>query len=113
MNDYKHLSFASSLCGNCTEVCAVKINLHELLLDNRAQSVEEGFTTFTERMAWKLWKTASLKRSMMNMGTGSFKNKVVNGLFKDWKKHRGELNFSPKTFNEMWKENLHQKGKDK
>ncbi len=111
MDDYKHLSFASSLCGNCTEVCAVKINLHELLLDNRAQSVEEGFTTFTERMAWKLWKTASLNRSMMNMGTGSFKNKVVNGLFKDWKKHRGELNFSPKTFNEMWKENLNQKGK--
>ena len=32
MEDFKHLSFASSLCGNCTEVCAVKINLHELLL---------------------------------------------------------------------------------
>ncbi|WP_315818396.1 LutB/LldF family L-lactate oxidation iron-sulfur protein [Paraflavitalea speifideaquila] len=30
MNDWKHLSYASSLCGNCTEVCAVKINLHEL-----------------------------------------------------------------------------------
>ena len=104
MEDFKHLSFASSLCGNCTEVCAVKINLHELLLDNRAQSVEEGLTTFTERMAWKVWKTASLKRSMMNMGSGTMKNKIVNGLFKDWKRHRGELNFSPKTFNEMWKE---------
>lgn len=32
MNEYKHLSFASSLCGSCTEVCPVKINLHELLL---------------------------------------------------------------------------------
>jgi L-lactate dehydrogenase complex protein LldF len=30
MEDFKHLSYASSLCGNCTEVCAVKINLHEL-----------------------------------------------------------------------------------
>ena len=29
MEDFKHLSYASSLCGNCTEVCAVKINLHE------------------------------------------------------------------------------------
>jgi L-lactate dehydrogenase complex protein LldF len=104
MEDYKHLSFASSLCGNCTEVCAVKINLHELLLDNRAQSVEEGRTTFTERMAWKVWKMASLRRGMMNMGNGSLKNKVVNGIFKDWKKHRGDLDFSPKTFNEMWKE---------
>ncbi|MCW3081141.1 LutB/LldF family L-lactate oxidation iron-sulfur protein, partial [Segetibacter sp.] len=35
MDDYKHLSNASSLCGNCTEVCPVRINLHELLLENR------------------------------------------------------------------------------
>jgi L-lactate dehydrogenase complex protein LldF len=104
MKEFKHLSYASSLCGNCTEVCAVKINLHELLLENRHESVEEGHTTFTERMAWKLWKTASLKRSMMNMGNGNLKNKLVNGLFKDWKKHRNNLDFSPKTFNEMWKE---------
>ncbi|MEP7164897.1 MAG: LutB/LldF family L-lactate oxidation iron-sulfur protein [Ferruginibacter sp.] len=104
MEDFKHLSFASSLCGNCTEVCAVKINLHELLLENRQESVEAGHTTFTERMAWKIWKTASTKRSLMNMGNGKLKNKIVNGLFKDWKKNRGELNFSPKTFNEMWKE---------
>ena len=104
MEDFKHLSFASSLCGNCTEVCAVKINLHELLLENRSESVAEGHTTFTERMAWKIWKTASTNRMMMNLGNGKLKNKIVNSLFKDWKKNRGELNFSPKTFNQMWKE---------
>jgi len=104
LDDFKHLSFASSLCGNCTEVCAVKINLHELLLENRKESVEEGFTSFSERTAWKLWKIASLKRGLMNMGNGNLKNKVVNGLFKGWKKHRTDLDFSPKTFNEMWKE---------
>ncbi len=104
MEDFKHLSFASSLCGNCTEVCAVKINLHELLLDNRKESVEEGLASFSERMAWKMWKIASLKRGIMNMGNGNLKNKVVNGLFKGWKENRSELNFSPKTFNEMWKE---------
>ena len=98
------MSYASSLCGNCTEVCAVKINLHELLLENRHESVEEGFTTYTERIAWKMWKTASLKRGMMNMGNGRLKNMIVNSLFKDWKKNRGELDFSQKTFNEMWKE---------
>ena len=104
MEDFKHLSFASSLCGNCTEVCAVKINLHELLLENRQESVEEGHTTFTERMAWKIWKTASTKRSLMNMGNGKLKNKIVNRLFKDWSKNRGELDFSQQTFNQMWKE---------
>lgn len=104
MEDFKHLSFASSLCGNCTEVCAVKINLHELLLDNRKESVQEGLAPFSERMAWKMWKIASLKRGLMNMGNGNLKNKVVNGLFKGWKENRSELIFSPKTFNEMWKE---------
>jgi L-lactate dehydrogenase complex protein LldF len=104
MDNFKHLSFASSLCGNCTEVCAVKINLHELLLENRKESVEEGLATFSEKMAWKVWKIASLKRGLMNMGNGNLKNKVVNGLFKGWAAHRSELNFSPKTFNELWKE---------
>ncbi len=104
LEDYKHLSYASSLCGNCTEVCAVKINLHELLLDNRKESVDEGMTTFAERSAWKLWKLASLKRSLMNTGTGPMKNLMINGLFTHWKKNRGDLNFSKKTFNEMWKE---------
>lgn len=104
MDDFKHLSYASSLCGACTEVCAVKINLHELLLENRHESVEQGLTTFTERMAWKIWKIASLRRSMMNMGNGSLKNKMVNSLFKGWKQHRTDLDFSKQTFNEMWKE---------
>lgn len=104
MENYKHLSFASSLCGNCTEVCAVKINLHELLLDNRSESVAEGLITFPERMAWKVWKFASKNRKLMNMGNGWLKNKIVNSLFKDWIRNRGELDFSQKTFNEMWKD---------
>lgn len=109
MEEFKHLSFASSLCGNCTEVCAVKINLHELLLENRKESVDEGFATFAERAAWKAWKLANLNRSMLNLAGGNLKSKVVNGLFKDWKKHRGDLNFSQKTFNQLWKDRL--KGK--
>ena len=104
MDNYKHLSFASSLCGNCTEVCAVKINLHELLLDNRSESVAEGFTSVSERTAWKVWKLASKNRALMNLGNGWLKNKIVNSLFKDWNRNRGELDFSRKTFNEMWKD---------
>ncbi len=104
MENYKHLSFASSLCGNCTEVCAVKINLHELLLDNRSESVAEGFTTISERIAWKAWKLAIKNRKLMNVGNGWLKNKIINSLFKDWNRNRGELDFSQKTFNEMWKD---------
>ena len=104
LKTFKHLSYASSLCGNCTEVCPVRINLHELLLENRYESVVEGGSSVSERVAWKLWKQASLNRSMMNMGNGNLKNKVVNTLFKGWTKHRAALHFSEKTFNELWKE---------
>jgi L-lactate dehydrogenase complex protein LldF len=108
MDDFKHLSYASSLCGACTEVCAVKINLHELLLDNRQESVKQGLSSFSEKAAWKLWKVASLNRKMMNLGNGDLKNKVVNGLFKGWKENRTDLAFSKKTFNEMWKDRVGQ-----
>jgi len=104
LEDYKHLSYASSLCGNCTQVCAVKINLHELLLENRNEAVEEGLSTASEKLAWKMWRTASLNRKMYNMGNGKLKNWFVNKVFKAWTKHRSDLNFSKKTFNEMWDE---------
>ena len=104
LNENKHLSYASSLCGACTDTCAVKINLHQLLLENRYQSVQQQLPPFAEKIAWKLWKIASLKRSMMNMGNGSIKNKLVNSLFKGWTKQRSDLEFSKKTFNQMWKE---------
>jgi L-lactate dehydrogenase complex protein LldF len=104
MDDYKHLSYASSLCGNCTEVCPVRINLHELLLENRHQAVEAGLSTVSEQLAWKAWKKASLNRNMMNMGSGKLKNWVVNKVFKGWTAHRSKLDFSQKTFNQMWQE---------
>jgi len=104
MGEWKHLSYASSLCGNCTEVCAVKINLHELLLENRHEAVDEGHSVMAERMAWKMWKQAMMKRRVMNMGTGKIKNWVVNNLLKGWKEHRSEMEFPKKSFNQLWKE---------
>ncbi len=104
MDEYKHLSYSSSLCGNCTEVCPVRINLHELLLDNRHESVMQGTSTLAERLAWKAWKTASLNRFMMNAANSKMKNWVVNKVFKGWTAHRSELDFSKQTFNERWKQ---------
>lgn len=104
MDEWKHLSYASSLCGNCTEVCAVKINLHELLLENRYEAVDEGYSSFSERTGWKLWKRAMLNRHLMNLGNAQIKNWVVNRLLKGWKAHRGEMVFPKKSFNQLWQE---------
>jgi L-lactate dehydrogenase complex protein LldF len=31
---------------------------------------------------------------------------MVNKVFKGWTKNRADLNFTPKTFNEMWREKV-------
>lgn len=104
LKEWNHLSYASSLCGNCTAVCPVKINIHELLLHNRHLSVEQHHTSFAERVAWKGWKQAMLHRSMMNMGNAKMKNWLVGKIFKGWATQRNKLQFPAKTFNEMWTE---------
>ena len=104
MGEWKHLSYASSLCGNCTEVCAVKINLHELLLENRHEAVDEGHSGFAERMAWKMWKHGMLRRKWMNMAGGGTKNWIVNTLVKGWSAQRCKMEFPMKSFNQMWRE---------
>ena len=87
-----------------TEVCAVKINLHELLLENRHEAVEEGNAALAEKLAWKAWKIAMLNRRLMNMGTGGMKGWAVNSFVKDWHKHRSKLDFPSRSFNQLWKE---------
>jgi L-lactate dehydrogenase complex protein LldF len=106
MHDWKHLSYASSLCGNCTEVCAVKINLHELLLENRHEAVEGHSNTFAERIVWKMWKQSMLRRSWMDMVNGNMKSWFINKVAKSWTEHRGELDFPKKSFNEQWKKKM-------
>jgi L-lactate dehydrogenase complex protein LldF len=104
INDWKHLSYASSLCGNCTEVCAVKINLHEILLENRYEAVAENNSGWMEKLAWKGWKQASLHRKWMNLSNGKLKSWVINRIFKGWTRQRADLEFPDKTFNERWKD---------
>ena len=41
LQNWKHLSSASSLCGACTETCPVGIDLHHHLLQNRRNAVRE------------------------------------------------------------------------
>jgi len=52
LQDWKHLSNASSLCGACTEACPVKIDLHHHLLQNRRNAVGDA-PSWIERVAWR------------------------------------------------------------
>ena len=48
---YAGLPFASSLCGSCTDVCPVKIDLHHQLLLWRQELGAEGLTPLGKRLA--------------------------------------------------------------
>src|SRR5882724_4962606 len=56
LQDWKHLSYASSLCGACTEACPVKINLHHHLLQNRRNASQQK-PGLAERLAFKIFST--------------------------------------------------------
>ncbi|HUK81486.1 MAG TPA: lactate utilization protein B [Verrucomicrobiae bacterium] len=53
--EWSHLPYASSLCGACTDVCPVKIELHHHLLHNRRNAVQRKFDHPLQRSAFRLW----------------------------------------------------------
>ena len=114
MKDYKHLSFASSLCGRCTEVCPVKIPLHELLLVNRNEAVLNGYSSRNENFTLKNLKRILMRRNMMNMGSARLKNAMLKRFFaKTWGPYRELPVLQPKSFNKLWKEKYNHKKKSK
>jgi L-lactate dehydrogenase complex protein LldF len=54
------LPFASSLCGACSEVCPVKIDIPHLLVYLRHRAVDEPSpaNSVIERITWRLWAWA-------------------------------------------------------
>lgn len=48
------LPFASSLCGSCSDVCPVKINLHEQLFISRARLAKLGLVPRSKRLSLKM-----------------------------------------------------------
>ncbi|MFN3554396.1 MAG: lactate utilization protein B [Bacteroidales bacterium] len=102
---YKHLSFASSLCGKCTEVCPVNIDLHYQLLQNRNFTVTQKLSTRAENLGMRIWKMAMLKPSLLSLPKAGLKNYFVNKLFAgSWGKRRDLPRIQPKSFRQMWKE---------
>lgn len=105
MQQFKHLSYASSLCGKCTEVCPVKIDLHKLLLYNRKESVDLGLNQKTENWMWFFWKNAMLKRKNMEKGGSKLKNFMLKQFFKkSWGERRNLPEVAPKSFNQIWRD---------
>jgi L-lactate dehydrogenase complex protein LldF len=76
-----------------------------MLLENRNLATKRGLNDRSESISWRVWKMAMLNKGLVNVASAGMKNAVVNKIFKNsWGKHRGELNFAKKSFQQLWKE---------
>ena len=113
MEEFKHLSYATSLCGRCTEVCPVKIDIHKMLLLNRRDAVKADIVSTPEKWGWALWKKAMLNRKITDFFGGKVKNFVMNTLFKkSWGDYREMPKVAEKSFAQRWAEEHNQADKD-
>jgi L-lactate dehydrogenase complex protein LldF len=115
IKEFQHLSSASSLCGACTEVCPVKIDLHHHLLHNRRNAVQTENRSWLERLGFRLWRWAMLKSwRLVLFGVGArtalrwTKALGLSGTTLDpahsWTKDRAALRVPEKSFRASWKE---------
>jgi len=105
MKEFKHLSYASSLCGKCTEVCPVKIDIHKMLLLNRRDAVDSGLVTSAEKWGWKMWTRGMLSRKTEDFFGGKMKNFFMKTFFKKtWGHYKQLPDVAEKSFAKQWEE---------
>ena len=101
--NYQHLSFASTLCGRCTEECPVNIPIHELLLYNRRDAVKQGHTDKNFDRIMNAYKIAMNKRWIIETFKPGMKNLGMKMVFKKIWGPRRQLPEFKESFNSRWK----------
>ncbi|MBC9934333.1 lactate utilization protein B [Chitinophaga qingshengii] len=110
MKDYADLPFASTLCGSCSNVCPVKIDIHQQLYKWRQVLVQEGHTSGMKTAGMKVMSAVLSKpgnyKKAGKMGRWVLKAfpGMVNNRFNPWYKQR-EMPAPPKqSFSEWYAE---------
>ena len=111
LQDWKHLSNASSLCGACTETCPVKIDLHHHLLQNR-RNAAQAKPSFFERLTYRMYGLVVRKPALWSLAKrlgriGLPLEKLVKGSpldpAKAWTKTRDLPPMPKESFKDWWK----------
>lgn len=111
MSKNADLPFASTLCGSCTNVCPVKIDIHTQLYKWRQKLVKEGYSSTSKTLMMKGMSavlsnpiifnlTGKIGRFVLNKMPG-----LVNNKLNPWYKQR-EMPTPPKeSFKEWFQKN--------
>ena len=115
----KQLPYASSLCGACKDVCPVKINIPDLLLDLRSKATNKETNhkrpPLAERLSMKAFRFAMQRPWIYNLGArigrllqlAVVKNGRISEFplppFSNWTMNRDFPALAPQSFRERWK----------
>lgn len=114
LDEFQHLSYASSLCGNCTTVCPVHINLHHHLLQNRRNAVEHAHRPWMERVGFRLWRWLMMGGSRFRIlgRIGRWLLRTMRGIgltgtaadpLHSWEQYRSAPDVPRESFRELWR----------
>lgn len=113
LEEYEALPHASSLCGACLEACPVRIDLPRMLLELRADEVEEKILPWTERKLEELAAFVLARERLMRFVIGALRLLQLpfarNGRLRLPRRFNpaGERQLpalSQKSFRQLWKD---------
>jgi L-lactate dehydrogenase complex protein LldF len=116
MKKYADLPFASTLCGSCSNVCPVKIDIHDQLYKWRQVLVKSGHVDKGKSIGMKSMAIllSNPKRFRWGGAIGRMLLKflpfVVNNRFNPWYKQREMPRPPAQSFNQWYRENRKKNG---
>ena len=108
MKKHADLPFASTLCGSCTNVCPVKIDIHDQLYKWRQVIVQKGYVTSVKKtgvntMAGVLSSSSLYKLSgKIGRWTMRYLPFMINNKFNLWYRQREMPGVPDQSFNEWY-----------
>jgi L-lactate dehydrogenase complex protein LldF len=111
---WSHLPYASSLCGNCTDVCPVRVDLHHHLLHNRRNAVRRRLDRPLQRLVFRLWlwtmQSPERYRLAGKLGAIALRLGIATKALRPWTDTRELPQPAKQTFRDWWTSRSHDSG---
>ncbi len=106
--EWSHLPYASSLCGACTDVCPVRIDLHHHLLHNRRNAVEKKFDNPIQRLLFRIWlatmQSPAAYAVASRLANLALRLGIAQPLLKPWTATRDFPTPPKQSFKDYWRQ---------
>lgn len=107
---HQSLPFACSLCGSCTDVCPVKIDLHHQLLTWRKEIAVRGLVPLSKRISMGMASQVFKRRWLYELGgniarwvTPKLPRFLIYNPLNTWGRQREIPEFPKQSFRQAWK----------